>query len=173
MARRALGPFLAVALACACAPGGGKGSAHALGDHPLIGAAAPALDIPALKGKARVALASHAGQVVIVDFWATWCEPCRQSFPAYQKLVDEFGGKLSVLGVSVDESPEGIPAFVAATGAKFPVGWDEGQVAAQSYKPPKMPTSFIVDGSGIVRFVHAGFSHGDEVELRQEVRSLF
>jgi thiol-disulfide isomerase/thioredoxin len=110
--------------------------------------------------------------VVIVDFWATWCEPCRQSFPAYQKLVEHFAGKLVVLAISVDESPSDISAFAAATGAKFPIAWDDGQRAARSYDPPKMPTSFLIDKSGIVRFVHAGFSIGDEVEIQREVQSL-
>jgi hypothetical protein len=61
---------------------------------------------------------------------------------------------------------------VRSTGAKFPIGWDEQQTAAHSYHPPKMPTSFVVDGSGIIRFVHAGFSQGDEAALRDEVKSL-
>jgi len=156
----------------ACEAGGGKSAAHAVSDHPLIGAAAPTLEVPTASGHGKLALKDHANQVVIVDFWATWCEPCKTSFPAYQQLVDEFGGKLVVLGVSVDESPEGIPAFVRETKVKFPIGWDEGQTAAQSYRPPKMPTSYLIDKKGIVRFVHAGFSSGDEADIREEVRSL-
>lgn len=151
---------------------GSAGAAHAVSEHPLLGAAAPALEIPTPDAKGRITLAEHAGKVVIIDFWATWCEPCRKSFPAYQKLSQDFGGKLVVIGVSVDESPEGIRGFADATGAKFPIGWDDGQTAARSYEPPKMPTSFIVDGSGIVRFIHAGYSPGDEVRLREEVKSL-
>lgn len=154
------------------AGGASKGAAHAISEHPLIGAAAPALDVPKPGGTGRVELAARAGRVVVVDFWATWCEPCRQSFPAYQKLVNEFGGKLVVIGVSVDESPEGIASFVKSTGVKFQIGWDEGQVAAKSYEPPKMPTSFVVDGSGIVRFIHGGYSQGDEQQLRNEIKSL-
>jgi len=162
----------AALLAGACDPSGSKGAAHAVSEHPLLGAQAPTLSVPGPDGKGSVALPGHAGKVVIVDFWATWCEPCRQSFPAYQKLVDEFGGKLVVVGISVDENPAPIRGFVSSTGVKFPIGWDEGQAAAQSYQPPKMPTSFIVDANGIVRFVHAGFSHGDEAQVRSEVKSL-
>lgn len=148
------------------------GAAHAVSDHPLLGVAAPALEVPTPDGKGRVTLADHAGKIIVVDFWATWCEPCRKSFPAYQKLTEDFSGKVVVLGVSVDETPGDIHAFVKATGAKFPIGWDEAQTAARSYHPPKMPTSFIVDSSGIVRFIHAGFSAGDELGLREEVKSL-
>lgn len=152
--------------------GTGAGSAHAVSDHPLLGTAAPALEIPTPDGKGRITLGQYAGKVVVVDFWATWCEPCRQSFPAYQKLTEDFKGRLVVIGVSVDETPGDISGFVNSTGAKFPIGWDDAQTAARSYGPPKMPTSFIVDTSGIVRFVHAGFSQGDEARLRDEVKSL-
>jgi thiol-disulfide isomerase/thioredoxin len=159
-------------LASACDATAGKAAAHAVSEHPLLGSQAPTLDVPNADGKGKVAVPGHAGKVVIVDFWATWCEPCRQSFPVYQALVDEFGGKLSVVGVSVDEDPAPIRGFVSSTGAKFAIGWDEGQTAAHAYEPPKMPTSFVVDTSGIVRFVHAGFSRGDEHQLRSEVKSL-
>ena len=126
--------------------------------------------MPTSKGK--LSLKAQHGKVVIVDFWATWCEPCRASFPAYQQLTEEFAGKLLVLGVSVDDSPEGIAAFVNETQVKFPIGWDEGQNVAQSYRPTKMPTSFVIDRSGIIRFIHGGFSPGDEAQIREEVRSL-
>jgi thiol-disulfide isomerase/thioredoxin len=150
----------------------GAGAAHAVSDHPLLGSAAPALEVVKASGKGRITLQEYAGKVVVVDFWATWCEPCRQSFPAYQKLSEDFGGKLVVIGVSVDESGADIAGFASATGAKFPIGWDDQQTAARSYHPPKMPTSFVVDRSGIIRFIHAGFSAGDEAELRDEVQSL-
>jgi cytochrome c biogenesis protein CcmG/thiol:disulfide interchange protein DsbE len=157
---------------CAGGGAGAGGAAHAVSEHPLLGSAAPALEVPTPDGKKKLSLSDYAGKVVIVDFWATWCQPCRESFPAYQSLVDEFGGKVVVLAVSVDEAPTDIAAFAKSTGAKFPVAWDEGQSAAGSYQPPKMPSSFIVDKHGIVRFVHGGFSPGDERELRNELRSL-
>jgi cytochrome c biogenesis protein CcmG/thiol:disulfide interchange protein DsbE len=156
-----------------CGGGAGPSAAHAVSEHPLLGAPAPDFELPSADGKRRVGLAEQSGKVVIVDFWATWCEPCRASFPAYQRLVDEFGGKLAVIGVSVDEEPSGIAAFAASTGVKFPLAWDEGQGAAKSYQPPTMPTSFVVDAHGVVRFVHAGFTVGDEAQLKTEVSSLF
>jgi peroxiredoxin len=88
-------------------------------------------------------------------------------------MVDEFGGKLEVIGISVDEEPSGIPAFAEATGVKFPLAWDEGQGAAKSYQPPTMPTSYVVDKNGVVRFVHAGFTQGDDEQIKSEASSLF
>lgn len=141
-------------------------------EHPLLGAPAPAFDLPTADGASRVSLAAHAGKVVVVDFWATWCKPCRASFPAYQAIADDHGADVVVIGVSVDEEPEGIPAFAEATGARFPLVWDEAQGVSQRYSPPTMPTSFIVDRSGIVRFVHTGFVPGDEQAVRAHIEQL-
>ena len=88
-------------------------------------------------------------------------------------MVDDFDGKLEVIGVSVDEEPSGIADFKASTGVKFPIAWDEGQGAAKNYQPPTMPTSFVIDKNGVVRFVHAGFTAGDEAQIRAEVSGLF
>jgi peroxiredoxin len=165
--------LLAGALAFAACKPGGAGARHAATEHPLVGASAPVLDVPTPDGQSAVRLADHGGKVVVVDFWATWCEPCRQSFPAYQKLFEGAGGKLAVLGVSVDEDPAPIAAFVRETGVNFLIGWDQGQTAAESYAPPTMPTSFVIDKYGVVRFVHAGYSPGDEATLRHEIESLY
>jgi thiol-disulfide isomerase/thioredoxin len=122
--------IVAFATLSACAPGsgasgGGSGASHAVSDHPLIGAPAPDFELSSFDGKGKVALATSSGKVTIVDFWATWCEPCRASFPAYQKMRDDFDGKLEVLGISVDEDSSGIADFKASTGVKFPLAWDE------------------------------------------------
>lgn len=174
MTQTAVCAVLSLALLAGCS-GGGLGSGGAAvgdSDHPLAGAKAPEFDLAAQSGGARASLAAHAGKVVIVDFWATWCDPCRDSFPHYQRMVEQNGGKLVVLGLSTDDDPDGIPAFAKETGAKFPLAWDDGQTVARQYSPPTMPTSYVVDGNGIVRFVHVGFRSGDETVLAQQVSSL-
>lgn len=150
--------------------GAGVGS-PADAQHPLLGAPAPAFELSATDGQ-KVSLASHAGQVVVLDFWATWCVPCRQSFPAYQRLAQKFARQATVIGISVDDDPNGIPAFAKETGAKFPLVWDDGQITAKSYQPPTMPTCYVLDQSGIVRFVHSGYRAGEEEQLASEIRSL-
>lgn len=161
------------ALLSGCAGGGGGGLGSPSGaSHALVGAPAPEFELEEVAGGGEQSLAAHSGKVVIVDFWATWCEPCKLSFPAYQKLVDQMNGELVVVGVSQDDDAKGIAAFRSETGAKFPLVWDEGKGVAKSYDPPSMPTAFIVDKSGIVRFVHVGYRAGDEATLEEEVRSL-
>jgi len=172
-ARQAAGAAFALGL-LGCDPGGAPGGANSAADaeHPLLGAAAPAFELAAADGKHKVSLSDHGGKVVVVDFWATWCAPCKESFPAYQRLAQKFGNKLTVIGVSVDDDPAGIPKFARETGATFPLAWDEGQITSKSYQPPTMPTSFVVDQSGIVRFVHSGFHAGDERAIESEIASL-
>lgn len=156
-----------------CAGGGtGPGASAASDSHPLVGAPAPEFELAEVRGGGEQSLGAHAGKVVIVDFWATWCVPCKKSFPAYQKLVQRMNGELVVLAISQDDDTKGIAAFLSDTGATFPVVWDDAKLVAKSYDPPTMPTAFVVDKSGIIRFVHVGYHAGDEATLEEEVRAL-
>jgi thiol-disulfide isomerase/thioredoxin len=142
----------------------------------LVGQPAPALNIESVAGNGPTTLDAAKGKVVIVDFWATYCDPCKKSFPKYQELVDQFGGELIVMGVSVDEGEttkkEALLDFVKKTGVKFPILWDKDQIVVKKYAPPKMPTSYIIDKGGVVRFTHAGFEAGEEVKIAEEVKGL-
>src|SRR5689334_14430907 len=99
-----VGTVLGVSLgACGGSHQGVKSGGSVTEGGGLIGAPAPDFSLAPPAGGGAIGPATFKGQVVIVDFWATWCAPCRKSFPAYQGLVDEFGGKLAVIGVSVDD----------------------------------------------------------------------
>lgn len=140
--------------------------------HPLLGAPAPAFELASPDGKQKVSLDRKPGKVTVVDFWATWCAPCHESFPVYERISEQYAGQVVVIGISVDEEPSGIAKFVKETGAKFAIGWDEGQLTSKSYQPPTMPTSYVIDKAGLVRFVHSGFHSGEEQELKAELESL-
>jgi peroxiredoxin len=77
-----------------------------------------------------------------------------------------------VFGISEDDEPDDIAGFVKETGVKFPVAWDAKKSVASGYQPETMPTLFIVDGNGLVRFVHLGFRDGDEADVEAKIKSL-
>lgn len=166
---------LALALSGAgCAPNpvvGGPLAPLPASEHPLEGAPAPDFDLPALTG-GNASPSARAGRVVLLDFWATWCEPCRKSFPEYQALSAEYGAELAVVAVSEDDEAAGIDRFVQETGATFPIAWDGDKAVARRYQLRGMPTLFIIDKSGLIRFVHAGFRPGDEGQIRAAIDSL-
>jgi cytochrome c biogenesis protein CcmG, thiol:disulfide interchange protein DsbE len=164
--------LLAALLPVAACSGGRGGSQAAASTHELTGAMAPEFELEPVGGGEPVGPGKFLGKVVLVDFWATWCEPCRESFPAYQSLVNKHAGRVVVLGVSVDENDAGIPAFKAETGVSFPLVWDREQSVAAAYKPAKMPTSFVIDQKGLIRHVHEGFHAGDAAEIERIVTGL-
>jgi cytochrome c biogenesis protein CcmG, thiol:disulfide interchange protein DsbE len=171
-------PALFVLPACfAVALGCGGNSLDALGandaTHPLLGNPAPAFALDSANGKGKVSMGALGGKVVVVDFWATWCEPCKKSFPKLQALNARYRASgLVVVGLSEDDDRGGIPEFANALGADFPLLWDAGKAVADRWQPGSMPTTFIVDRKGLVRFIHRGYHDGEEVDLDREIKSL-
>ena len=151
-------------------------SAEAGAAQALVGKAAPEFSADSVSGEGPATLKDAKGSVVILDFWATFCGPCKKSFPKYQALVEQFGGEVNVLAVSVDEpdsvTKEQIAEFAKNTGVKFAVVWDKEQKAVKLYSPPTMPTSFIIDKEGVVRHVHSGYKDGEEDKIAEEVKAL-
>ncbi len=142
----------------------------------LVGKPAPDFAAESVTGEGPTSLKDAKGSVVILDFWATFCGPCKKSFPKYQALVEQFGGEVNVLAVSVDETDDvtkdQIAEFAKTTGVKFAIVWDKDKSAVKLYSPPTMPTSFIIDKEGIVRHVHAGYKDGEEDQIGEEVKAL-
>jgi thiol-disulfide isomerase/thioredoxin len=121
-----------------------------------------------------VAVAQARGQVALVDFWASWCPPCKASFPAYARIYREYGPRgLSLLAVSVDESAAAYAEFVKRLMPPFAVVRDANQSLVQRVQVPTMPTSYLVDRSGRVRYVHTGFRGAEtEAAMRKEIETL-
>lgn len=144
--------------------------------HPLNGGNAPDFDLelysaPSGGSERTVSLQASRGRVVLLDFWATWCKPCKASFPSYQHLQEKFGEQIQVIAISEDDETDGIASFIADTGVDFPVAWDADKSVARRYQIEGMPTLFIIDGSGIVHNVHSGFRAGDEAQIRRSIES--
>jgi len=119
-------------------------------------------------------LPERAGQVVLVDFWATWCAPCKASFPAYSELQRELAGRgFVLLAVSVDKTKAPYEEFLKRFAPAFPTVRDGTQKLVAQVQVPAMPTSYLIDRKGVLRSMHSGF-HGAETvrSLREEIIRL-
>jgi peroxiredoxin len=153
----------------AASPSSGGGGAK----HELLNNPAPDFAGDSMNGKGRFSLAQSKGKVVLVDFWATWCEPCKKSFPKLEEIRVKYAASgLEIAAVSEDDEQNGVKDFGTTHGAKFPLLWDKDKSIANKWHPPNMPSSFIVDKKGIVRFVHLGYHEGEEKQVEAEVKSL-
>jgi thiol-disulfide isomerase/thioredoxin len=114
------------------------------------------------------------GKVILLDFWASWCEPCKASFPIMDDLQKRYGPKgLVVVAINVDEKRADMEAFLKKNTASFAVLRDAAQKLVAQVDVATMPSSFVIDQEGRVRFVHTGF-HGEQSKKKyeQEIESL-
>jgi cytochrome c biogenesis protein CcmG/thiol:disulfide interchange protein DsbE len=133
------------------------------------GDAAPTFELPALDG-GTVSLEAELGHVVWLDFWASWCAPCRQSFPWMADLQRRHGARgLRVLAVNVDARPADARRFVARDPPPFAIALDPSGDLARRYAIRAMPTSVLIDASGRVLAVHNGFRTSDAADLERRI----
>lgn len=136
------------------------------------GSRAPELNARTLDGE-RLRMRDLRGKVVIVDFWASWCEPCKEELPVLDRLYQRYGDQgLVVVGVSVDRTERNARGFLRRNSVSFPIIHDADHAIAGRYSPPTMPSSYIVDRRGVIRHVHQGFRSGDAARIEREVRAL-
>ena len=136
------------------------------------GSRAPELNARTLDGQ-RLRMRDLRGKVVIVDFWASWCEPCKEELPVLDRLYDRYKDQgLVVVGVSVDRTERNARGFLRRNRVSFPIIHDADHAIAGRYSPPRMPSSYIVDRRGVIRHVHEGFRASDAAQIEREVRAL-
>lgn len=138
------------------------------------GQPAPQFSLPTLVGDKPVALDSYKGKVVYLDFWASWCAPCRTSFPILNKLYDKLKAQgFEVVAINVDEDKTNAEKFLKEIPVGFTVLRDAtGEWADKQYAVESMPTSFIIDKQGVVQKVHKGFTSDDVNELEHKITEL-
>jgi len=115
-----------------------------------------------------------SGKVVLVDFWASWCGPCKISFPCLNRLHDKYSSKgLVIIGIGVDDDAAKYKSFAEKMAAKFPLAHDSAHKAAEFFGPSMMPTSYLIDRKGVIHSVHTGFrGEKTEAEYTVEIEAL-
>jgi len=138
------------------------------------GEPAPAVELPTDGG--RVALAELRGKVVLLDFWASWCGPCKLSFPWMSRMQDRHGARgLRVVAVNLDRQPADAAAFLRAVqpamSAPLTIAWDSAGATPARYGVKAMPTSALIGADGRVQLQHAGFREDDKAALEVAIEA--
>ena len=161
--------LLRVAVVAVAAAGGATLAAAA----PLAPQSqAPDFTLRTLEGK-NLRLGEQRGRVVLVNFWATWCGPCRQEMPHLNKLYDKYKASgFMLLGVNVDEDTRNAVAVADKLGVRFPVLPDADKRVSKQYDLSAMPSTVLIDRDGRVRHVHRGYQSGYEDTYDRQIREL-
>jgi peroxiredoxin len=138
-----------------------------------IGDRAPAFSAPALDGKGMIELSKYRGKIVYLDFWASWCAPCLVAIPEVEEMRSEFPSeKFQIIAVNLDQKKKKAQRFLSKNPVGYPSASDpKGRLPGQ-YGVDTMPTSYLIDRDGVIRYVHRGFQRGDSSKLRKEIRAL-
>lgn len=166
--RQQLAQGLKLGLAALAAPWLALPQAHAAEGAEAAGPA-PDFDLSGPAG--RVQLSALRGKVVYLDFWASWCGPCRQSFPWMNEIQAKLGPRgLQVVGVNVDARTPDAERFLAEVPAHFTVAFDPKGETPRRYAIKGMPTSVLIGADGRIRFVHSGFRPEDRAALEAQLQ---
>lgn len=153
----------------------GAAAQPAAGERPLApwsGGPAPALELRDLDGRVRT-LGEFRGKVVVVNFWATWCEPCRDELPSLDRLRAHFAGQpFEVLAVDVGEGEARVREFLRTAPVSFPVLLDRDSVALKAWRVRGLPATFILDPGGGVRYSFLGERDWADDPVKAVVRAL-
>lgn len=144
---------------------------HITLDEPLP---QPAWELPLIaNGEGTVTNSTYLGRVTYVDFWASWCGPCRLSLPALNRLSKEFDtADFGVVAISVDYVDEDALDFLKRYPVDYPVAIDKTGNSGRDFAVAGMPSGYLIGRDGLIRAVHVGFRKGDEAILREQIQSL-
>ncbi|MEO5770940.1 MAG: TlpA disulfide reductase family protein [Burkholderiaceae bacterium] len=156
---------LALAMLLAGAVGPAQGAVQ-------LSASAPDFTLRSVAGN-NLRLAEQRGQVVLVNFWATWCGPCRQEMPHLNRIYDTYRASgFVLLGVNIDDDPRLATELASKLGLKFPVLLDGDKKVSRVYDMSAMPATLLIDRDGRVRHIHRGYRDGVEKTYEEQVRAL-
>src|ERR1700751_812072 len=133
---------------------------------------APAFTLAASSGQ-QVSLAQYKGQVVMINFWASWCGPCRTEMPLLESIYKKYNKMgFTMLGVNVEPDSNAANEWLKATPGSFPILYDRDSKVSKLYDVSGMPSTVIIDRTGKVRVLHRGYKPGDENEYLDSIRTL-
>ncbi len=136
-----------------------------------IGAAAPNLSALASDGR-MLSLNQFRGQVVYVDFWASWCAPCREAIPVLDTMYQRYQGRgFTVLGVNVDTERKSAQRMIDQLLPKFPLLFDPQGKWPEAFGLRDMPTSYLIDAKGVVRYIHKGYRARDAQQIEAAIKA--
>jgi peroxiredoxin len=136
------------------------------------GGPAPSFTLAALTGQ-QAALSQYKGQVVMVNFWATWCGPCQQEMPLLDQMYKKYKpAGFTLIGVNVDKEGPAVKDLMARRPVSFPVVLDPANQVSKAYHVSEMPSSVFIDRKGEIRYIHRGYRPGDENEYQDRIRQL-
>ncbi|HQU73464.1 MAG TPA: TlpA disulfide reductase family protein [Calditrichia bacterium] len=137
----------------------------------LLGKKAPAFSLPTVGGKATMALKDFQGKVVLLDFWASWCGPCKKSLPALSEMQDQFRG-LRIVGISIDDKEKNAQRMMKDLSLDMTALFDGKKSVAAAYEVSGMPTAVLIDQKGVVQKVYAGYTHDRIGEMKADIGKL-
>jgi peroxiredoxin len=147
----------------------------ALAMTSMVGASsslAPSFTLPSRAGD-TVSLAQLKGKVVMLNFWASWCGPCRQEMPLLDQMHKRYSALgFTLVGVNVDADTKDAEAWLSKTPVSFPVVFDRESKVSKLYDVNAMPSTVFIDRKGNVRYLHKGYKAGDEGEYLNQIRAL-
>jgi peroxiredoxin len=144
----------------------------AWGARDLVGSRAPDFTLASIDGP-NLRLSEHAGRVVMLNFWATWCGPCRQEMPALQTIYSRYeAAGFALLGINMDAERDAARRMADSLGVSFPLLFDDEKAVARLYDVRAMPVTVLIDRDGEVRYVHEGYRPGYEADYLDQVRQL-
>ena len=120
-----------------------------------------------------VKLSDYRGQVVMMNFWASWCAPCREEMPLLEDLHKKYEALgFTVLGVNIDENTNDALGVLKKTPVTFPIAFDQKNSVAEKFNVSAMPSTVMIDRNGNQRFLHKGYKPGYEVKYEKDIRAL-
>ena len=180
MARRVLMLLVLAAALAACDRSAGRARGGVAADPyetlSLIRAKGPIpakdFTVPALAGR-PLSLGDFRQKVVLLNFWATWCPPCREEMPAMERLYQRYKDRgLAILAISVDTNVDAVKPFVDSFRLTFPIGLDPGSAVANAYEMRALPTTFLIDRTGHIVAAAMGARDWDSDAARAVIEAL-